>query len=88
MSLRRGQDLKDRLPGNRNIGINTLRTIIAVWTNYETMVRLDETCFIYGSARLRLERIDLLDDDLIRFHTREFSDNEGRNCNGHILVEQ
>ena len=46
MGLWGDEDLENRVPWNRSIGIDTLRTVVSIWTDDETMIRLDEACFI------------------------------------------
>ena len=72
VGLWRDKDLENRVPWDRSVGIDTLRAIVSVRTDDETMIRLDEACFICTLVSYTEEGIrDLLDDDQIRSRRME-----------------
>ena len=47
VGLRGDEDLEDRVPWDRSVGIDALGTVVSVWTDYEAVVCLDEACFVW-----------------------------------------
>ena len=46
VGLGRDEDLEDRAPRDRSVGIDALWTVVAVWADDKAVIRLDEACFI------------------------------------------